>query len=249
MVKISEQELDRVKQNRNEVAGIPRKHLEEKVEALASQGEWATFIDVLALLVFGTVLFPNVDGLVDLAAIDAFLAYHPNKASPVIAVLADAHDTFDLRCKKSSARIVCCTPVLYVWLASHVAYHEGRSVCPLQGYRMCFKKGKANWEELLAGMTGASISWFPRWKEGGAGVLYSCEGFPNVPWIGTRGCINYNPVLAIRQLGYPMRGASWRKSSREVSLKLMRRYFRESVKHGIQWKEKIRSLGEVAMAS
>ena len=25
--------------------------------------------------------------------------------------------------------------------------------------------------------------------------------------MGTRGCINYNPVLAIRQLGYPMRGA------------------------------------------
>ena len=25
--------------------------------------------------------------------------------------------------------------------------------------------------------------------------------------MGTRGCINYNLVLAIRQLGYPMRGA------------------------------------------
>ena len=25
--------------------------------------------------------------------------------------------------------------------------------------------------------------------------------------MGTRGCINYNPVLAIRRLGYPMRGA------------------------------------------
>ena len=25
--------------------------------------------------------------------------------------------------------------------------------------------------------------------------------------MGTRGCINYKPVLAIRQLGYPMRGA------------------------------------------
>ena len=24
--------------------------------------------------------------------------------------------------------------------------------------------------------------------------------------MGTRGCINYNPVLAIRQLGYPIRG-------------------------------------------
>ena len=25
--------------------------------------------------------------------------------------------------------------------------------------------------------------------------------------MGMRGCINYNPILAIRQLGYPMRGA------------------------------------------
>ena len=90
VVRISKQELDRVKQNRNGVAGIPRKRLEEKAEALANQGEWATFIDVLSLLVFGTVLFPNVDRLVDLATIDAFLTYHHSKESPVIALLADA---------------------------------------------------------------------------------------------------------------------------------------------------------------
>ena len=108
------------------MAGIPRKRLEEKAEALANQREWAAFIDLLALLVFRTVLFPNVDGLVDLAVIDAFLAYHHSKESPIIAVLADAYDTFDLRCEKSSARIVCCMPVRYVWLVSHVFYHEGR---------------------------------------------------------------------------------------------------------------------------
>ena len=84
------------------------------VETLASQGECVSFINVLALLVFGTVLFPNVDGLVDLAAIDAFLAYHHSKESPIIAVLAYVYDTFDLRCEKSSARIVCCTFALYV---------------------------------------------------------------------------------------------------------------------------------------
>jgi hypothetical protein len=28
--------------------------------------------------------------------------------------------------------------------------------------------------------------------------------FPNVPLIGSRGCINYNPILAVRLLGYPM---------------------------------------------
>ena len=72
---------------------------------------------------------------------------------------------------------------------------------------MCSGKDEANWEELLAGMIGASISWFPQWKERGVGVLCLCEGFPNVPFIGTRGCINYNPMLVVRQLGYPMRSA------------------------------------------
>ena len=207
VVKISAQELDRLKQKMSGVVGIPRQHLEEKAKSLADQEEWTSFMDILALLVFGIVLLPNVDGLVDLAAIDTFLAYHHNKESPVIAILANAYDTFDLRCQKSSVRIVCCTPALYVLLVSHVFCHEGRPVCPLQGHRMCAEKGKANWEELLAGMVGASVNWFPQWKEGGAGVLCSCEGFLNVPLMGTRDCINYNPMLAIRQLGYPMRGA------------------------------------------
>ena len=161
VIKISKQDLDRLKQNRNRVVGIPRKRLEAKAKALANQGEWTSFIDILALLVFGTILFPNVDGLVDLAVIDAFLAYHHNKESPVITVLADAYDTFDLRCEKSSARIVCCMPALYVWLVSHIFHHEGRLVCPLQVHRICVVKEKANWEELLADMVGASISWFP----------------------------------------------------------------------------------------
>ena len=126
VVKISPLELDRLKQNRNGVVGIPRQHLVEKAKALADQGERTLFIDVLALLVFGIVLFPNVDGLVDLAAIDAFLAYHHKKESPTIVVLADAYDTFDLRCEKSSTRIVCCTPALYVCLVSHIFRHESR---------------------------------------------------------------------------------------------------------------------------
>ncbi|XP_006574080.1 uncharacterized protein LOC114417982 [Glycine soja] len=207
VVKISVQELERVKQNRNGVVGIPKKRLEEKAKALADQGEWTSFIDVLALLVFGVVLFPNVDGLMDLAAINAFLAYHHSKESSAVVVLVDAYDTFDQRCKKNNARIVCCTLALYVWLVFHIFHHESRHVCPLQGHYICAEKGKANWEQLMAGMVGASVNWFPRWKEGGARVLSSCEGFPNVPLMGTRGCINYNPVLVIRQLGYPMKGA------------------------------------------
>ncbi|KAH1210333.1 hypothetical protein GmHk_15G044674 [Glycine max] len=194
VVKDSARGLDRVKQTRNGIAGLPQKYLEDKARDMASQGDWVPFMDVLALLIFGVVLFPNVDGLMDLAAIDAFLAYHHSKESP------------------SSARIICCLPALCVWLVSHLFLQDTRHPCPPQSHRSCAEKRRIDWDQLLAGVGGRTINWFPRWKEGKEGVLFSCKGYPNIPLIGTRGCINYNPALAIRQLGYPMRGAPMEES-------------------------------------
>ncbi|KAL5127774.1 hypothetical protein HKD37_14G040138 [Glycine soja] len=208
----SAKELDRMKQIRNSVVGLPQKYLEDKARDMASQEKWGPFTDVLALLIFGVVLFPNVDGLVDLATIDAFLAYHHSEESPVVAILADLFDTFDRRCEKNSVRIVCCLPALCVWLTSHLFRQDTRHPCPLQSYRSCAEKGRVDWDQHLAGIGGSTINWFPRWKEGKEGVLFSCGDYPNVPLIGTRGCINYNPALAIRQLGYPMRGAPTEES-------------------------------------
>lgn len=37
-------------------------------------------------------------------------------------------------------------------------------------------------------------------------IIFSCGDFPNLHLIGTQGCINSNPVLSVRQLGYPMKG-------------------------------------------
>ena len=106
-----------------------------------------------------------MEGLVDLAAIDAFLAFHHGKESPVVAILA-MYDTFGRGCEKSSARILCCALALYVWLVSHLFLQEGR---------------KNQDSIFIRRMSKCSLD-------------------------GTRGCINYNPVLAIRQLGYLMRG-------------------------------------------
>ncbi|KAH1193798.1 hypothetical protein GmHk_19G054754 [Glycine max] len=176
VVRDSTKKLDRVKQTRNGIVGLPRKYLEGKARDMANQEEWVPFVDILALLIFGVVLFPNVDGLVDLATIDAFLAYHHSKESLVVAILADLFDTFD------------------------------------RSHRSCVKKRRVDWDQYLAGIGGRTINWFPRWKEGNEGVLFSCGDYPNIPLIGMRGCINYNPALAIRQLGYPMRGASTEES-------------------------------------
>ncbi|KAL5184573.1 hypothetical protein HKD37_17G048265 [Glycine soja] len=220
-------ELDRMKQTRNGVVGLPRKYLEGKARDMASQEKWVPFMDVLALLIFGVVLFLNVDGLVDLAAIDAFLAYHHSKKSPVVAILADLFDTFDRRCEKNSARIVCCLPALCVWLVSHLFQQDIRHPCPLQSYRSCVEKRRVDWDQHLAGIGGSTFNWFPRWKEGKEGVLFSCGDYPNVPLIGTRGCINYNPALSIRQLGYPMRGAPVEES---LSSFLVRDFGAQSLK-------------------
>ncbi|KAH1257172.1 hypothetical protein GmHk_03G007202 [Glycine max] len=212
VVRDSARELDRVKQTRNGVVGLPRKYLEDKAKDMANQEEWVPYMDVLALLIFGVVLFPNMDGLVDLAAIDAFLAYHHSKESPVVAILADLFDTFDRRCEKSSAQIIFCLPALCVWLVSHLLQQDIRHPCPLRSHRSCVKKRRVDWDQHLAGIGGRTINWFPRWKEGKEGVIFSCGDYPNIPLIGTRGCINYNPALAIRQLGYPMRGAPTEES-------------------------------------
>ena len=53
IVQISAQELDHGKQVENGVVGILRKYLEAKARILAGKGEWAPFIDILSLLIFG----------------------------------------------------------------------------------------------------------------------------------------------------------------------------------------------------
>lgn len=36
-------------------------------------------------------------------------------------------------------------------------------------------------------------------------MITSCGEFSNIPLMGTKGCINYNPVLATHQLGFALR--------------------------------------------
>ena len=79
----------------------------------------------------------------DLAAIDAFLAFHLRKESSAVAILVDVYDTFDRRCEKSGARIVCCTPTLYVWLVSHLFRQEGR---PSVRYKVTARVSIKEWK-------------------------------------------------------------------------------------------------------
>ncbi|KAI5438410.1 hypothetical protein KIW84_024236 [Lathyrus oleraceus] len=93
------------------------------------------------MLVYGIVLFPNIDHFVDHLAVRIFLS-----GNPVPFLLADIYYTLHDYHEKKGGIVLCCAQLLHAWFRSHM------------------------------------------------------------PEEGTKGCINYNPMLSLRQHGYPMNG-------------------------------------------
>lgn len=59
--------------------------------------------------------------------------------------------------------------------------------------------------QKLASLTSGHVKWYIReWET--KYIIVSIRDFPNVSFIGTMGCINYNPMLSLRQHGYPIEG-------------------------------------------
>ncbi|KAI5419035.1 hypothetical protein KIW84_043299 [Lathyrus oleraceus] len=62
-----------------------------------------------------------------------------------------------------------------------------------------------SWPQRLGSLRSEDLSWYSK-EYINADIIFSCGDFPNLPLIGTQGCVNANPVLSLRQLGYPMEG-------------------------------------------
>lgn len=62
-----------------------------------------------------------------------------------------------------------------------------------------------DWARTLVSLSSKDIIWYLH-KLNVEEIIINCGSFPNVPLIGSKGCINYNPMLALQQFGYPMRG-------------------------------------------
>ena len=122
-------------------------------------------MSILALLIYGVVLFPSMIDRIDLVVVDAFLVYYYRWESPVVAILVDVYYTLDLSWEKKSTRVICCLLALYVWMVSHLVMHNGRPTCQLEDFCIAPDKSKINWEELLASMICSTIRWFPRLEE------------------------------------------------------------------------------------
>lgn len=84
-----------------------------------------------------------------------------------------------------------------------IYYISGFNHIPKKGPLV--EQGNASWPQRMRTLRSRDISWYSIDYDG-IKIAFSCGDFPNIPLIGTRGCISSNLVLSMRQLGYPMEG-------------------------------------------
>ncbi|RDY00260.1 hypothetical protein CR513_16576, partial [Mucuna pruriens] len=167
--------------------------------------DWPAFVDVYGLLVYGIMLFPQIEHYVDLVAIDAFLGRQDRGEHPIVAVLANTYYTLDYCNMRNGNKLRCCTTQLFLRLIAQLFHNSKKTRCPIKDhYWSCVKLlTKAEWTARLDEATKRSIRWYPHWNERDDVIIY-CGGFPNVPLMGTKGAINCNPELTLHQARYPM---------------------------------------------
>jgi len=231
ILKVHPAELEGKMASKGNSKGIPQGYLEGHLRRLAEKEVGGTFMDVLALTLYGVILFPNMENFVDQIALDVFVAYKIHSESPVTAILADVYGSLNLCHTLKRKKMLCCVPMLYVWFISRIRLGTLNAECrigelPPSGIEI---QGAKEWAQFCAILNGGRIRWcipgLPNSR------VISCGTFPNVPLIGTRSCVNYNPVLAQRQFGCPVKSsptpeslvAVWTYYEEGISLDLIRR--------------------------
>jgi len=141
---------------------------------------------ILALLIYGLVIFPNIEGFVDANAIQIFLT-----KNPVPTLLVETYHSLHHRTNKQDGTILGCAPLLYKWYNLHLP-------------RSYLSKDKALYSEKIMSLAPTDVVWYNPAYDIGT-IIDSCGEFANVPLLRIHGGITYNPTLARRQFGYPMK--------------------------------------------
>ncbi|RDX63706.1 hypothetical protein CR513_57828, partial [Mucuna pruriens] len=134
LLKTSKSEVLRRKRNRNGLEGLPKASIEERLHQLWKEGDWLAFMDVYRLLVYGIVLFSQIEDHIDLAVVDAFLAKRDRGENPIIAVLANTYYTLDYCHERIGRGLRCCASLLYLWMIAHFFHSKRKTACPMEDH-------------------------------------------------------------------------------------------------------------------
>ncbi|XP_058725793.1 uncharacterized protein LOC131597096 [Vicia villosa] len=148
--------------------------------------EWDTYRAILALSIYGIAMFPNVVNFFDINVIHIFIL-----KIPVLTLLGDVYHSIHHRNGRKGGLVLCCAPLLYRWFRSHL---------PERG-PFVDNRHTSRWADRIMGLVAKDIVWYNRSLDD-VEIIMGCGKFDNVPLMGLRGGINYNPVLARRTFGY-----------------------------------------------
>ncbi|RDY04697.1 hypothetical protein CR513_11566, partial [Mucuna pruriens] len=158
LLRVSEMEILKKKQQCSGVEGIPLLYLEERMHILAESGSWDTLADTLELAVYAIILLPHLNDYIDLAAIDVFIVVKERGLNPTVAVLANTYYSLQC-CYDSRGRLVCCLPALYIWIISYTFVSKRPTVCPIEDHKWCLvpNKNESEWASCFASLIDKDI--------------------------------------------------------------------------------------------
>lgn len=97
------------------IRGLTLKFMFEKDTYFASSGSWDAFYAIFAFLIYGLILFPNIERFVDKTAVTIFIS-----RNLVPTLLVDVFFSFHWRNKKRGGTINYCIPLLYKRSLTHL---------------------------------------------------------------------------------------------------------------------------------
>lgn len=133
--------------------------------------------------------------IIDAVVISVFWDVKNLEVNPVPALLADVYYTMSVCHSKEKGSLHCCIPLLYQWFTSHL----------YKDIYMVKTKGNHGWAQKFRYLNEKSTLWYPK-KIDDKGIIVNYGSFPIIHLIGSKGCINYIPILAMRKLGHPVWG-------------------------------------------
>ena len=102
-------------ETRSRVKGFIAFFMIDKAQLFWDDMDFQAFEEVLALLIYGLVLFPNPDLFIYVNAIKIFLSHNL-----VPTLLEDILHTFHTSTMKRRGVLICCMPLLLRWFISHL---------------------------------------------------------------------------------------------------------------------------------
>ncbi|KAI5388820.1 hypothetical protein KIW84_074470 [Lathyrus oleraceus] len=171
--------------------GFHLSFLEAKAKEHAVVGNWRTVCALIAVSIYGIIMFPNQKNFVDINDVRLFM-----QRNPIPTLVGDVYYSVHNRNEKRRGGLIrCCAQLLYKWFMGYL---------PSRG-AFVFLDPTVKWSFRLMGLRAKDIAWTHNGMAG-RDFIYSCGSLPNVPLIGVQGCINYNLVLLRRQMGFAVEG-------------------------------------------